>query len=116
MRHLREDLGYEGVAITDDLGMGALGAWSAYELTDRAIDAGLDLLMWTSAGVAFADLIAHIEDRVEEWPGQRGAHRRKRSTHPADEDRVVPISRGFVERRCWRRIPEVDVLGASLRL
>ncbi len=65
MRHLREDLGYDGVAITDDLGMGALGAWSSYELADRAIDAGLDLLMWTAAGVAFGDLIQHIQDRVE---------------------------------------------------
>lgn len=65
MQHLREDLDYDGVAITDDLGMGALGAWSAYELADRAVDAGLDLLMWTSAGVAFADLINHIQVRVE---------------------------------------------------
>jgi beta-N-acetylhexosaminidase len=65
MQHLRDDLRYDGVAITDDLGMGALGAWSAYELADRAVDAGLDLLMWTSAGVAFADLINHIQSRVE---------------------------------------------------
>ena len=65
MQHLREDLGYDGVAITDDLGMGALSAWSSYELADRAIDAGLDLLMWTAAGVAFGDLIQHIQDRVE---------------------------------------------------
>jgi beta-N-acetylhexosaminidase len=65
MKHLREDLGFDGVAITDDLGMGALSAWSPYELADRAIDAGLDLLMWTSAGVAFADLIQHIQQRVE---------------------------------------------------
>lgn len=66
MQHLREDLGYDGVAITDDLGMGALGAWSAYELADRAVDAGLDLLMWTSAGASFTDLIAHIQQRVEQ--------------------------------------------------
>ncbi len=65
MRHLREDLGYDGVAITDDLGMGALGAWSSYELADRAIDAGLDLLMWTAAGAAFGDLIQHIQNRVK---------------------------------------------------
>jgi len=65
MQHLRDDLGYDGVAITDDLGMGALGAWSAFELADQAVDAGLDLLMWTSAGIAFADLIEHIHARVE---------------------------------------------------
>jgi beta-N-acetylhexosaminidase len=65
MQHLREDLGYDGVAITDDLGMGALSAWTPFDLADRAIDAGLDLLMWTSAGVAFADLIGHIQSRVD---------------------------------------------------
>lgn len=66
MQHLREDLGYQGVAITDDLGMGALGAWSPYELVDRAVDAGLDLLMWTSSGASFADLVQHIQQRVEQ--------------------------------------------------
>jgi beta-N-acetylhexosaminidase len=65
VQHLREELGYDGVAITDDLGMGALAAWTPYELADRAVDAGLDLLMWTSAGVAFSDLIQHIQSRVE---------------------------------------------------
>lgn len=65
MQHLREALGYEGVAITDDLGMGALGAWTAYQLADHAVDAGLDLLMWTSAGAAYPDLIEHIRNRVE---------------------------------------------------
>ncbi len=65
IRHLREDLGYDGVAITDDLGMGALRGWTAYELVDRAMEAGLDLLMWTSAGVEFAALIEHIKLRVE---------------------------------------------------
>ncbi len=64
MGHLRDALGFDGVAITDDLGMGALGGYSAYDLADRAIDAGLDLLMWTSANAAFTDLVAHIQDRV----------------------------------------------------
>jgi beta-N-acetylhexosaminidase len=63
--HLREDLGFEGVAITDDLGMGALGGYTPYDLADKAIAAGLDLMMWTSAGVTFADLISHIQKRVE---------------------------------------------------
>ena len=65
MQHLREDLGFDGVAITDDLGMGAMGGYTAYDLADKAIEAGLDLLMWTSAGVAFTDLIAHIQKRVQ---------------------------------------------------
>lgn len=65
MSHLRDDLGFDGVAVTDDLGMGALSAYAPYDLVDRAVDAGLDLMMWTSAGVSFADLIAHIQQRVE---------------------------------------------------
>lgn len=64
MSHLRDELGFEGVAITDDLGMGAMVGYNAFELADRAIEAGLDLLMWTAAGVTFADLISHIENRV----------------------------------------------------
>lgn len=65
VRHLRKDLGFEGVAITDDLGMGALGGYSPYELADKAIEAGIDLMMWTSAGIPFADLITHIQTNVE---------------------------------------------------
>lgn len=64
--HLRDDLGFQGVAITDDLGMGALGGFTPYDLADKAIDAGIDLLMWTSAGVPFTDLIAHIQQRVQQ--------------------------------------------------
>jgi len=63
--HLRNDLGFQGVAVTDDLGMGALGGYTPYELADKAIEAGLDLMMWTSAGVTFGDLISHIQKRVE---------------------------------------------------
>jgi beta-N-acetylhexosaminidase len=66
VKHLREDIGFDGVAITDDLGMGAMSTYSPFELADRAIKAGIDLMMWTSAGVAFADLIGHIQQRVED--------------------------------------------------
>lgn len=64
--HLRKDLGFEGVAITDDLGMGALGGYSPYDVADLAVDAGIDLMMWTSAGVGFQDLVAHIQQRVSD--------------------------------------------------
>ena len=63
--HLRDDLGFQGVAITDDLGMGALGGYTPYDLTGKAIEAGIDLLMWTSASVPFGDLIAHVQKQVE---------------------------------------------------
>lgn len=72
IEHLRDDLGFEGVAITDDLGMGALSAYSPYDLADRAMEAGLDLMMWTSAGVTFGDLIDHIEKRVKKGSVSEG--------------------------------------------
>lgn len=65
VQHLREDLGYEGVAVTDDLGMNALGAWSPVELAAQSVDAGLDLLLFTSPGVDLAELIKHVQNRVE---------------------------------------------------
>lgn len=42
---LREQLGYDGVVITDDLEMGALERWSLGERVQHAADAGADLLL-----------------------------------------------------------------------
>ena len=95
MGHLRGDLGFHGVAITDDLGMGALGGYSPYDLADMAIEAGLDLLMWTSASVPFADLISHIQKRVE-----KGA---------ISPDRIdQSIRRVLMMKTGWFPFPEAD--------
>jgi beta-N-acetylhexosaminidase len=93
--HLREDLGFQGVAITDDLGMGALGGYSSYDLADKAIEAGIDLLMWTSAGVAFTDLVTHIQDRV-----QKGT---------VSEDRIdESVRRILLMKTNWFPFPEAS--------
>jgi beta-N-acetylhexosaminidase len=64
-QHLRQNLGFEGVTVTDDLGMGALSAVSPFDLVDRAVDSGIDLMLYTSANVSFAELIAHTRGRVD---------------------------------------------------
>lgn len=93
--HLRNDLGFEGVAITDDLSMGALGGYSPYDLTDRALAAGIDLQMWTSAPVPFTDLIAHIQKKVEK--GQ------------IDEDRIdESVRRILMMKTRWFPFPEAS--------
>jgi beta-N-acetylhexosaminidase len=65
-QHLRQNLGFEGVTVTDDLGMGALSAVSPFDLVDRAVDSGIDLMLYTSANVSFAELIAHTRGRVDQ--------------------------------------------------
>lgn len=65
VRVLRDELGYDGVIITDDLGMGALAGVSPYDLVDRGLDAGIDLLLYTSSPVHFGELVSHIQGRVE---------------------------------------------------
>jgi beta-N-acetylhexosaminidase len=95
MSHLRDELGFEGVAITDDLGMGAMVGYNAFELADRAMEAGLDLLMWTAAGVTFADLIDHIENRV--------------SNRSIRESRIdESVRRILLMKTEWFDFPEVD--------
>ena len=42
---LREEMGYRGLVVTDDLEMGAL-AWDAGAIAVRALNAGADLLLW----------------------------------------------------------------------
>ena len=50
---LRNDLGYQGVVITDGLYMGALARWSVAEAAVLAIIAGNDIVLgpWNSAQV-----------------------------------------------------------------
>jgi beta-N-acetylhexosaminidase len=65
VRVLREELGFEGVVATDDLGMAALGDYGALEVVDRAVAAGVDLLVYVTPAVAAAELIGHLVGRVE---------------------------------------------------
>lgn len=61
---LRNELGFKGVALTDDLVMGAMMNYSPYDLVEESIAAGMDMVMYTSSPVPFTDLIAYISERV----------------------------------------------------
>jgi beta-N-acetylhexosaminidase len=65
VRTLREELDFGGVVVTDDLGMGALRGIDSFELVDRAIDAGVDLLLYSSLPVPIGDLVKHLRRRIE---------------------------------------------------
>ena len=62
---LRQELGFAGVIVTDDLGMAALADLDPFAVVDRAVAAGVDLLLFATHAVPAADLIAHLRLRVE---------------------------------------------------
>jgi beta-N-acetylhexosaminidase len=70
---LRENLGFDGVIVTDDLFMGALSAWQPLEIVDMAFAAGVDLLLYVVLPDAPAALIDHVVDRVAQ--GEMSAER-----------------------------------------
>jgi beta-N-acetylhexosaminidase len=65
VRILREDLGFAGVVVSDDLGMGALASWGPLEVVDLAVAAGVDLLLFVILGVAPEALVDHLAQRIE---------------------------------------------------
>ncbi len=61
---LREDLGFKGLVMTDDLYMGALAArWDAGQAAEKAVAAGADMLI-LSAGTGALDVAGAIVDAV----------------------------------------------------
>jgi beta-N-acetylhexosaminidase len=65
VRVLREDLGFGGAIVSDDLGMGALAGWAPLEAVDLAIDAGVDLLLYVVLTAPLETLIDHVAARSE---------------------------------------------------
>ena len=63
-RILREELGYDGVIITDDLGMGAMTDWEPLEVIDRAVDCGVDLLLVVVQRATVESVRDHLVGRV----------------------------------------------------
>jgi beta-N-acetylhexosaminidase len=61
---LRNNLNYDRVILTDDLGMGALSGLDPFEVMDRAIDAGMDMLLYTKTPAVWPQMIDHVEKRV----------------------------------------------------
>lgn len=62
---LRDQLGFGGVVVSDDLGMGALSGYGALEVVELAIAAGNDMLLYVTPALPPADLIAHLVALVE---------------------------------------------------
>jgi beta-N-acetylhexosaminidase len=74
-RMLREELGFTGVVVSDDLGMGALATWTPFEIVDLAVAAGNDLLLFVVSNVEPKALVDHLAARVEsgDIPAERVA-------------------------------------------
>jgi beta-N-acetylhexosaminidase len=64
VRALRKDLGFNGVIVTDDLGMGALDDWKPLDIISQAIDAGIDVMLYGSPPVGWDALIDHVMDMI----------------------------------------------------
>jgi len=62
---LRNDFRFHGIIVTDDLGMGALAGMPAFDVLDRALDAGMDALLYTAPPAPWASMVDHVADRVK---------------------------------------------------
>lgn len=60
VRALRDELGFDGVIVTDDLSMGALADWDPIDVVSQAIDAGVDVLLYGSPALGWDALIDHV--------------------------------------------------------
>src|SRR5205085_3146134 len=64
---LRDTLGFDGLAISDDMEMHAVADLGSYEiLSERALMAGNDCILFCSHIERVPDLQAHLERRVNE--------------------------------------------------
>jgi beta-N-acetylhexosaminidase len=62
---LREQIGFDGVAVSDDMEMHAVSDLGSYEeITERALMAGNDVILFCSHIERIPDLQTHIRDRV----------------------------------------------------
>jgi beta-N-acetylhexosaminidase len=66
VKTLRKELGFDGVIVTDDLGMGALAGRNVYDVLDRATDAGMDVLLYTAPSLGWAQMVDHVVKRVRD--------------------------------------------------
>lgn len=62
---LREEMGFRGLVVTDDLEMGALGGLESGEIAVRALQAGCDLLLFCHSTQKAKAAIRGIEDALQ---------------------------------------------------
>ena len=63
---LRNDIGFDGIAVSDDMEMHAVSDLGSYEeITERALMAGNDVILFCSHIERIPDLQRHVRDRVE---------------------------------------------------
>jgi beta-N-acetylhexosaminidase len=66
VRALRQDLGFNGVIVTDDLGMGALDDWKPLDIISQAIDAGIDVMLYGTPPVGWDALVDHVMGMISD--------------------------------------------------
>ena len=66
VRALQNDLGFSGVTVTDDLGMGALSNWDPIDKVSQAVDAGVDVMLYDSPPTGWAALVDHVNSMVSD--------------------------------------------------
>jgi len=64
VRALQNDLGFGGVTVTDDLGMGALADMDPFDKVSQAVDAGVDVMLYNSPAPGWAAMIDHVNMMV----------------------------------------------------
>jgi beta-N-acetylhexosaminidase len=63
---LRKKLAFNGVIVTDDLGMGALSGMDPFDVLDRATDAGMDVFLYTVPPASWDQMVGHLVKRVRQ--------------------------------------------------
>jgi beta-N-acetylhexosaminidase len=66
VRALRQDLGFDGLIVTDDLGMGALSDWEPLDIVSQAIDAGVDIMLYLSPPVGWDAVADHVVGMIKD--------------------------------------------------
>ena len=66
VRALQNELGFDGIIVTDDLGMGALADWDPFDVVSQAIDAGVDVLLYGSPVTGWDALVDHVVGMVSD--------------------------------------------------